>query len=172
MTLILYVSFSQQPSFCKSDQLYSISFELLRGVCSTLENAGFNVIDEDGALSFLSTGLNRDAQDTRRKTPKPSTKRKPLTPASTTLLLRRPEIGSSVVSFGDAEDLFSHPGAQPLPVGGSVVPVQRSYDDHNDEDNEVEDQPRVTLLPTHVNAFSPSLISVNGSVTFLSFLNG
>ncbi|KAK3871770.1 hypothetical protein Pcinc_023115 [Petrolisthes cinctipes] len=163
-----------QPSFCKSDQLYSISFELLKGVCSTLENAGFEVLDEDGALSFLSTGIDRNTPDSRRKTQKPgtTTKRKPLTPASTTLL-RRPEIGSSVVQFGDHDEMFTHPSIQPLPVGGSVVPVYRSHDDdHNDEDNEVEDQPRVTLLPTHVNAFSPSLISVNGSVTFLSFLNG
>lgn len=184
-----------RPPFCKSDQLYSISFVLLRGVCSTLEDAGFKVLDDD-FLSFLASRygqpLSRDSPggSTRRKYQKTaSSKRKIITPASTTLL-RRPEIGSSVVHFGDQDDdSFTHPSAQLISVGGSVVPSHfqiprhptRTHswtnDDHNDDDNEVENevedqQPRVTLLPTHVNAFSPSLISVNGSVTFLSFLNG
>ncbi|KAG0727674.1 hypothetical protein GWK47_034150 [Chionoecetes opilio] len=152
----------KQPFFCKYDELYSISFEQLKGVCTTLEDAGFKVLDSD-VLTLLDTTFGTSSNTASyRKTHK--THKPKLTPASTTIL-RRPEVGEAVMH---AEDDDEDPPRK-LSIGQSAVPSR--YRHPPASDNEVEDD--LTPLHTHLNAYSPSYITVGGkTVTFLNLLHG
>ncbi|XP_037803360.1 uncharacterized protein LOC119597798 isoform X1 [Penaeus monodon] len=173
-----------RPPFCQSDELYSLSFELLRGVCSTLDDAGYQLLDAD-TLDFLASvygsplprdAPSKDPKDSRakpsssssssRRRPSSSSSRKgvkaKITPAGTTLLVR-PAIGSSVMK---AAANVSFP--PPFIMGQSVV---ANHHDDADDDALEDAHAMVALLPTHMNAFSPPLIAVNGSVSVLGFLS-
>ncbi|XP_050717649.1 uncharacterized protein LOC126999284 isoform X2 [Eriocheir sinensis] len=154
----------KRPFFCKSDELYSISFEQLKGVCTTLEDAGFKVLDSD-ALSFLDATFGTSSNThAYRKTHKPASKSKIITPASTTLL-RRPAIGEAVMHDEEEEESASR-----LSIGQSAVPRRGG---ENPSDNEVEGEDETTPLHTHLSAYSPSYITVGGrTVTFLNLFNG
>ncbi|XP_042879702.1 uncharacterized protein LOC122258057 [Penaeus japonicus] len=188
-----------RPPFCQSDELYSLSFELLRGVCQTLDDAGYQVLDSD-ALDFLSSvygsplprdAPSKDSKDSRTKlSSSSSTRRRPsssssssrkgvkakITPASTTLLAPpppRPAIGSSVMK---AAANVSFP--PPFIMGQSVITNHHAHDDaHDDANDDANDEAgddaheMVALMPTHMNAFSPPVIAVNGSVSVLGFLS-
>lgn len=124
------------------------------------------------------------ASSRRRKDPsKPSSKfstsstKKFIVPASTSLLQRIPQVGEAVVRKSPSSPHDDDEDEQPKPIliGQSVVPPLQRPDT-----NEVEDewQPRSSspphnfwmLVPTHATAFSPPLITVDGSVTVIGYL--
>ncbi|XP_068236161.1 uncharacterized protein [Palaemon carinicauda] len=168
-----------QPSFCKSDQFYSMSLKYLRGVCSTLDEAGYTVLD-DGDISSLTgtfgefitedkgSSKPRDSAKPRISSSKPNLlsfkpSRRPskITPAGTSLL-SSPEIGAPVMKMDNASFYQN-----PIIIGQSVVA------NHHPALNEVDpQQPVLALMPTHMNAFSTPLITVNGSTTMLGFVAG
>ncbi|XP_045126713.1 uncharacterized protein LOC123513545 [Portunus trituberculatus] len=150
----------KRPFFCKYDELYSMSYKQLKGVCITLEDAGYTVLDSD-TLSFLDTTYGASSNtDGYRKAHKHKAK---LTPASTTLL-KRPEVGEAVMHADEDEE----EAPRRLSIGQSAAP---SRSRHDPKDNEVDDD--VTPLHTHLNAFSPSYIAVGGrTFTFLNLLQG
>ncbi|XP_063848789.1 uncharacterized protein LOC135093439 [Scylla paramamosain] len=148
-----------RPFFCKYDEFYSISYKQLKGVCTTLEDAGFTVLDSD-TLTYLDAtyGASSNTEGYRKthKIHKPK-----LTPASTTLL-KRPDVGEAVLHADEDED----DGPSRLSIGQPAGP---SRSRHNPKDNEVDDD--LTPLHTHLNAFSPSYIAVGGrTITFLNLL--
>nr|XP_053630499.1 uncharacterized protein LOC128687193 isoform X1 [Cherax quadricarinatus] len=151
-----------RPAICSSDEYYSLSLELLRGVCSSLEDAGYQILDSedmDAVSKKFGDLAPKKHKGSVSKTSKPS---KAKTPAGTTLL-RRPEIGAAVVWVQESDD-----DPPPLSVGQPVM----SSGKHHPADNEVERENLVALFPTHMNAFSPPMITVNGSLTFLGFTGG
>ena len=137
-----------------------MSYKQLKGVCVTLEDAGYTVLDQD-TLSVLDTMYGTSSNtDGYRKTHKQKPK---LTPASTTLL-KRPEVGEAVLHADDDDE--ERPSR--LSIGQSAGPTRPR---HDPKDNEVDDE--VTPLHTHLNAFSPSYIAVAGrTITFLNLLQG
>lgn len=155
-----------QPPICSSDQYYSLSLELLRGVCSSLEDAGYLVLDSDEmdtiTKHYGDVVSRKDSDASSSSKPSKSSKTK-ITPAGTTLL-RRPVIGAPVVWTQDSDD-----DPPPLNVGQAVVLSSKLHP----ANNEVEDDGHMmTLYPTHMSAFSPPLITVNGSITFLGLMAG
>ncbi|CAL4245743.1 unnamed protein product, partial [Meganyctiphanes norvegica] len=186
-----------QPKICRRDQFYSVDMVKLKGVCERLDDAGytiFNAQDTSEINSLFGKPLDKETisafptKDTTRtpafptkdtirtpafpKFPKPSKssldssekspskqKKRPLTPASTTLI-QRPVIGSPVMPVHSVEV------TAPLMVGSSVVPPLSPI--HNLIP--VNRQPKaLNLVPTHMSAWSPSFITVNGSITFIDF---
>lgn len=155
-------------------------------MCSTLDDAGYQLLDAD-TLDFLASvygsplprdAPSKDPKDSRAKpsSSSSSSRRRPsssssssrkgvkakITPAGTTLLVR-PAIGSSVMK---AAANVSFP--PPFIMGQSVV---ANHHDDADDDALEDAHAMVALLPTHMNAFSPPLIAVNGSVSVLGFLS-
>ncbi|XP_066940369.1 uncharacterized protein [Macrobrachium rosenbergii] len=168
-----------QPSFCKSDQFYSLSLKYLRGVCSTLDEAGYTVLDDGDVSSLTNTFGEFITKDSGSSKPrvtakprissskptllsfKPSRRPPKITPAGTSLL-PSPEIGAPVMKMENAS-VYQNP----IIIGQSVVA------NHHPALNEVDPrQPVLALAPTHMNAFSTPLITVNGSTTMLGFVAG
>ncbi|XP_071524338.1 uncharacterized protein [Panulirus ornatus] len=145
-----------RPPFCSPDQFYSLSLELLRGVCASLEDAGYLVLDSDELEYFVKTYGNPLPKEGAAKPYKPSKTK--ITPAGTTLL-RWPELGAPVMRAPDHEE----PPA--FYIGQSVM--SKHHPAHNELDEDF-----VSLFPTHMNAFSPPYITVNGSLTLLGFTGG
>ncbi|XP_018020738.2 uncharacterized protein LOC108677099 [Hyalella azteca] len=142
-----------QPDICRSDQYFSLNLPLLKGVCETLEGAGYVTLNSEYAELFRKTygpPLSKDSP----VTPLPihhkhhkSTWRTNQAP--------RPAIGAPVVPPVGGFDR----GRRPLSIGQPVVSLWSSG----------QWPQGWALKPTHVNSHSPPYISVNGNVTINVF---
>ncbi|CAL4109564.1 unnamed protein product, partial [Meganyctiphanes norvegica] len=185
-----------QPKICRSDQFYSLDMVKLKGVCERLDDAGYTILnaqDVSTIASLFGKPLDKDTTPAFPKDttpaftgfPKPSTqtvgsadkspsknKKRPLTPASTTLI-QRPVIGSPVMPPVHSANVIA-----PLRIGASVVPPLSPI--HNlipahplakvlSQVSPAHSHPNaLNLVPTHMNAWSPQFITVDGSVNFIN----
>ncbi|KAF2367075.1 hypothetical protein FHG87_002178 [Trinorchestia longiramus] len=137
-----------QPHICRSDQYFSLDLPRLKGVCQTIEDAGYVTLDSESAKLFrdlYGAPLSKDSPVTPLPLPP---KRKPNWPDKLT-----PAIGVPVVP-----PLGGHDNRRPLTIGQPVVTIF--------QDGQL---PNWGLKPTHVTAHSPPYIAVSGNVTINVF---
>ncbi|XP_042221960.1 uncharacterized protein LOC121866384 isoform X2 [Homarus americanus] len=161
-----------KPAICSSDQYYSLSLELLRGVCSSLEDAGYLVLDSDAVQAIVemfgsllpredSSSSTSSTSSTSPSSAKPYKKTKTKTTPAGTYIWNNPKIGQSVVPPVEYED--DDEESTSAYIGAPVVA------NHHPAQNEVDG---VLMFPTHMSAFSAPFVTVNGSITILGFLAG
>ncbi|XP_076033051.1 uncharacterized protein LOC143020507 [Oratosquilla oratoria] len=167
----------QQAGVCSPDSWYSMDMTKLRGVCVSLDDAGYLVLEPKMLEILIETyGPLLPSERTSPisgSTPSSSRPSKEKTKTiSTTSDISSPTIfiiGAPVMPIKETDR------EEPMVIGQSAVPVFK-VSHKTPPENKVGKslgKSMMSLLPTHATAFSPPIIMVNGSTShFFHFFSG
>lgn len=154
-----------RPDFCRSDEYLALDLTKLRGVCQSLQDAGYLTLDSgilDKFKEMFGSSLSKESPVTALPLKLKTKHAPPFTKINWNTKPGYPVIGTPVVppvrGYGGP--------SPPLVIGQSVVPGLPTSQQETDGSNPWS---HWTLVPTHVSAHSPPYIAVQGNVTINVF---